>query len=119
MKKLMILLSLVLLTGCASKEEKELKKQEKKLLGTWETKYELGAFGEVSEKYTFKKENKCIRTINTGTDITDDCTYEFNEDRTQIRILWDNKLDKDGYSKFEVVDDNNIMISEHKYTKQN
>ena len=101
-----------------SKEEKELKKQEEKLLGTWETKYELGAFGEVSEKYIFKENKECIRIINTGNDITNNCTYEFNEDRSKIRIIWEDKIDKESYSKYEEVDDKTIIISEHTYKKE-
>ena len=94
MKKVIVILSLLLFTGCMSKEEKELKKQEEKLLGTWETKYELGAFGEVSEKYIFKKNNECIR------------------------IIWEDKIDKESYSKYEEVDDKTIIISEHIYKKE-
>ena len=37
----------LLLTGCG--------KEKNELLGTWETKYEMSVFGEVTESYTFKE----------------------------------------------------------------
>ena len=109
---------MLLITGCGAKEKQKAKEEQEKILGTWEAKYELSVFGEVSETYTFKEEGKCVRVLNAGNDIADNCTYEFNEDKTEIRILWEDKLDQESYSKYIEIDDNTIMIGEHKYEKK-
>ena len=115
MKKLLIMLvPIFLLTGCGTKTEEQ--KKEDNLIGTWTTSYELGAFGEISEKYTFKKDGQCVRTLNAGSDIVDECTYEINE--SGIRIIWENKIDKENFSKYVEVDDNTIVIGEHTYKKE-
>ena len=42
------------ITDKIENEDKE-KKPEEKIIGTWETKYELSVFGEVTEGYSFKE----------------------------------------------------------------
>ena len=117
MKKVLpiMILVLILTAGCGKTEEQ---KKKDKLLGTWETKYTLAVFGEVTESYVFEKEGKCVRTVTTDQDIKNDCTYEFDSNNEKIRILWDNKLDKENYSKYEMIDDNTIKIGENTYTKK-
>lgn len=115
MKKKIILLTVmtVLLTGgCKAKE----KTKEEKILGTWETQYELSVFGQITEGYSFKEDGKCVRMLNTGTDIANNCTYEMKED--EIRIIWDDKLDKETYSRYLEIDEDTIMIGEHKYIRK-
>ena len=98
----------LLLTGCG--------KEKNELLGTWETKYEMSVFGEVTESYTFKEENKCIRIFNAGSDIIEECTYEVKEGK--IRIIWENKIDKESYSKYIQIDENTIAIAENQYKRK-
>lgn len=110
MKKILVLfLDIVLLTGCGKKDN---------FLGTWSASYELLSFGNITEKYEFKENGVCTRTLNAGTDIVEECTYEWNEDKTKIRILWDSKLNKDDYSTYSKISDNEIKIGEIVFTKQ-
>ena len=118
MKKIIILVCLILMTGCSKAEEKEIKKEKENIIGSWVTTYDLGAFKGVSEKYIFKENNECVRILNTGSEITDSCTYEFNEDKSKIRIIWENKIDKESFSKYVEVDEKTIMISEHTYKRE-
>ena len=113
MKKILVFIILILMVGCGKVE-----KEEDKLIGTWETKYNLSVFGEVTESYVFKENKECVRMLNTGSDIVNKCTYEFNEEKDEIRIIWDNKLDKERYDRYIEIDDNNIMIAEHKFTRK-
>ena len=115
MKKITIVLLLILTVGCGKVKEKTI---EEKIIGTWETKYTLSAFGEITESYIFKEKGKCIRMLYTGTDIVNECTYELNEEKDKIRIIWENKLNKENYDKLLEIDENNIMIAEHKYTRK-
>ena len=112
-KKIMTVASMLLLTGCASKLS-----TKQKLIGTWESKYELSVFGEVTETYSFKEDGKCVRVLNAGNDMADNCTYEFNKEENEIRIVWDNKIDKESFSEYIEVDKNTIMIGEHKFIKK-
>ena len=110
MKKYVIfLLSILCLTGCG-------KEKVDPLLGTWETSYELGAFGTVVETYEFKENGLCVKTLNTGSDIIEDCTYEFNEDKTQIKIVWDSKQNKDEYTNYSLNNDI-LLIGAREYKK--
>ena len=109
MKKIIVILTLILLTGCSKKDV---------ILGTWKTSYDVGGIGNVIEKYTFEKDNKCIRTIKTTTEINTDCTYTFNNDKTQIKIDWEDKLYKDEFSDYEEIDKNNIKIGNYTYTRK-
>ena len=119
MKKIIPIIVLILVVvGCGNKKEQESKKQQEKIIGTWETKYELLSFGEVTESYVFKEKGECVRILNTGSDIVDKCTYELNEEKDGIRIIWENKMDKERYSRYVEIDDNDIMIDEHKYTRK-
>lgn len=118
MKKVLIVMLLLLTAGCGKNSKSESKKLQDKLLGTWETKYELSVFGEVTESYVFKENGECVRMLNTGSDIANKCTYEFDESRDNIKIVWEDKLDKERYDKFIEIDDNNIMIAEHKFTRK-
>ena len=110
MKKiLIILLTVMCLTGCGKKKDE--------LLGTWETNYELGAFGVVTETYEFKEEGKCIKTLDAGTIVTNDCTYEFNEDKSEIRVVWEDKTDKESYSNFSL-DKDTLVIGSRTYQRK-
>ncbi len=112
MKRLLISLLLVLvITGCSKTKKEE-------VLGTWQTTYEMNVLGTITETYTFKENGICVKELKTKTDIVNDCTYEFNKEKNQIRIIWDNKLDKESFSKFEIINENSIMIGEHKYEKK-
>ena len=114
MKKLLFSLVVVmLLTGCNSKKE-ETKKQG--IIGSWTTKYELSVIGEVSESYVFKEKGKCVRILNAGSDIVDECTYEIKDN--EIRIIWDNKIDKESFSKYVEITDNKILIGEHTFERE-
>ena len=115
MKKIMIFLMLLIMVGCKTKTKEE---EKDKIIGSWETKYSLSVFGEVTESYVFKENHECIRMLNTGSDIVNKCTYEFDEEKENIRIIWENKLDKERYDRYIEIDDNNIMIAEHKYTRK-
>ena len=114
MKKILLLsvMGLIVLTGCGSKKE------EKKeiIIGSWKTSYELGAFGEVTERYIFKEKGECIRELITTSDIVNKCTYEIKED--EIRIIWEDKLDQESYTKYIAMDDKTIMIGNYKYIKE-
>lgn len=103
---------ILIISGCGKKE----KKPEEKIIGTWETKYELSVFGEVTEGYSFKEKGQCVRMLNAGTDIVEKCTYEITEEG--IRIIWEDKMDKETYSKYIEIDEDTIMIGEHKYTRK-
>ena len=109
MKKIIIILSLLLLIGCSKKDN---------ILGTWETNYDVSGIGNVTEKYTFKENNKCIRTIITTTNINTDCTYTFNKDKNKIKIDWEDKLYKDEFSDYEEIDKNNIKIGNYTYERK-
>ena len=110
MKKVLVLvLGVVLLTGCEKKDN---------FLGTWTASYELPAFGTVTEKYEFKENGVCTRTLNTGSDISEECTYEFNQDKTEIRILWNSKLNKEDFSTYSELSETQIKIGERVFTKQ-
>ena len=116
MKKLIvIMICLVVLTGCGKTETEEEKKQEN-IIGKWITKYELSVFGEVTEEYVFKENNECVRMLNTGSDIVEECTYEITDEG--IRIIWESKIDKESFSKYVEIDENTIYIAEHKYTRE-
>lgn len=111
MKKiLLIVLLCVVVTGCG--------KEKDAIVGTWKTSYELGDIGTITETYEFKENGICTRNLNAGSDIIDECTYEFNEDKTQIRIIWDNKLDKESYSTYSMNGESEINIAGRIYTKQ-
>ena len=111
MKKLIpLILVLFLITGC-----KNTKKDN--IIGEWETNYEISVLGRVVDKYNFKENNECEKTITYGSDIKVECTYEFNEDKTQIKITWDGKL-SDEFVKFERVDKTHIKIGESTYEKK-
>ncbi len=118
MKKIYIiaLLGFFLLTGCKSNEEKEEIKKQQNIIGKWNTTYEIGAIGKVKESYLFKKNGKCIRILNAGNDIIDECTYDLKDN--QIKIIWNNKLDKKSYSKYVEIDEKQIQIGDHIYKKE-
>ena len=110
MKKILVLiLGTVLLTGCSKTDS---------FLGTWVASYELPSFGNVTEKYEFKENGICTRTLNAGSDIIEDCTYEWNEDQTEIRIVWNSKLNKEDFSTYTKNSDHEIKIGERIFTKQ-
>lgn len=113
MKKVLLatLLCVMVATGCGEKEKDS-------MLGTWKTSYELGALGTVTETYEFKEEGVCTRTLNAGSDIVDECTYEYNEDRTKIRIVWDDKLDKESFSTLSINSETEITLAGRNFTKQ-
>ena len=119
MKKVGIaIIILLIFTGCGTKSNKIKEENKQGIIGTWITKYELSVFGETTETYIFKKDNKCVRILNAGNDITNNCTYELNEDKTKIRIIWDDKIDKESYSKYVEIDDNKILIGEHTFERK-
>ena len=109
MKRIIIVICLLLLSGCSKKEL---------IIGSWETSYEINGIGKIKEIYNFEKNNKCIRTIIIDSEINTDCTYEFNQDKTQIKILWDDKLYKDDYSNYEEINKNKIKIGNYTYTRK-
>lgn len=110
MKKILVLvLGIVLLTGCGKKDS---------FLGTWTTSYELPSFGNVTETYEFKENGVCIRTLNVGNDIVEDCTYEWNEGKTEIRIVWDSKLNKEDFSTYSQNGATEIKIGGRTFTKK-
>ena len=113
MKKILIILMIFITIGCG-----KVKKEPDKIIGTWETKYELSVYKEVIEKYTFKENNECVRTLNTGSEIVNKCTYELDKEKDRIRIIWSNKLDKERYDRYIEIDDDNIMIGNHKYIRK-
>lgn len=112
MKKVLLatLLCVMVATGCG--------KEKDAILGTWKTSYELGALGTVTETYEFKEGSVCTRTLNAGSDIVDECTYEYNEDKTKIRIVWDNKLDKESYSSYSMNGENEVTIAGRVFARQ-
>ena len=110
MKKWIALFALLLLTGCGSTKKDT-------FLGTWKTSYTVAGVGEVTESYTFKEENKCVRTITTTVDMNTDCTYEFNEDKTQIKIDWEDKIGEAKFETYEKVDDDTIKIGANVYKR--
>ena len=110
-KSLFVLLGLLVLTGCGCAKKDA-------IIGTWKTSYKVSGMGDVEESYTFKEKGKCVRTIKTSTAIKTNCTYKFNKDRTQIKILWKDKLYKDDFSNYKETDKNNIVIGNYTYTKQ-
>ncbi len=117
MKKVIaMLIGILLLTGCGIKEKTEEEQKQENIIGTWKTTYKLSVIGEVSEKYTFKEKEKCVRVLNAGTDIVDECTYEITEEG--IRIIWKNKIDKESYSKYVEIDNDTILIGEHTYQRE-
>lgn len=113
MKKVLLaaLLCTLVVTGCGEKEKDA-------LLGNWKTSYELGDLGTITESYEFKEKGVCTRTLNAGSDIVDECTYEFNEDKTQIRIVWDDKLDKESYSSYSMNGENEVTIAGRVFARQ-
>ena len=114
MKKVILvaLLCLMVTTGCGKDEEKDA------ILGTWKTSYELGALGTVTEAYEFKEDGVCTRTLNAGSDIIDECTYEYSEDKTKIKIVWDDKLDKEAYSTYSMDSNSQITIAGRVFIRQ-
>ena len=107
------LVALVLITGCGkSKEEQE----RDKVIGKWTAKFEMAGLSG-TETYSFKKDGKCVRIVNTGSDISNDCTYEFNANNSEIKIIWTDKIDKKSFSKFTQVDDKTIIIGTRQYSK--
>lgn len=109
MKKIYILGILFLLSGC-------IKSKQGVLIGTFETTYELGAFGKVIERYQFKEDGRCIRTLKAGNDITRTCTYEIKKDK--IKIVWNDKLDKEHFDTYKKIDKNTVMIGNYKYKRK-
>lgn len=109
-KYVVILLSIICLTGCG-------KKKVDPLLGIWETNYELGSFGIITEKYEFKENGLCTKTLDMGSTIVENCTYEFNEDKTQIKMVWDSKQNKNEYINFSL-NDNILIIGTREYQKK-
>lgn len=108
-KYLIFVLTILCLTGCGKKKDA--------LLGTWEASYELGAFGVVTETYEFKEDGKCVKTLNAGTIVTNECTYEFNSNKTEIRIIWNDKSDKESYSNY-LLNDDKLTIGTREYSKK-
>ena len=109
MRKLIVVLGLILLTGCSNKNI---------ILGTFKTNYEISSIGNVVEKYEFKEKGKCVRTIITTTEINTDCTYEFNKNKSKIKINWEDKIYKDEFSDYEEIDKNNIKIGNYTYIRE-
>ena len=109
MKKLLLVVGLLFLTGCGNKDS---------ILGTWSVSYVMPVFGNVTETYEFKEDGVCVRTLNTGNDIAEDCTYEFNEDKTKIRIVWNSKLDKEDFYDYSKNNDTEIKIGTRIFTKK-
>lgn len=62
----------------------------------------------MTEIFEFKKNGKCIRTLEYGNTLTFDCTYEISKDG--IKIIWDEKKDK-VFEEYEYVDSNTIKIN--------
>lgn len=91
------------------------KSEEKKIIGTWKTSYELKPFGIVEERYIFKKNGKCERILKMENELTNNCTYKIKEDK--IRIIWNNKLDKKSYTKYSKINEKTIMIGTYKFIK--
>ena len=116
-KYLFMVLSLLLLTGCGLKKKTDMEVKKENIIGKWTTSYQLGSLGQIKESYTFKKDGKCVRTLNAGSDIVDECTYEITDQG--IRIVWESKIDKESYSKYVEIDENSILIGEHTYQKEN
>jgi len=110
-KRLIIILTILCLTGCGEKKEID------PLLGTWETSYELGAFGVVSESYEFKENGECIQSLNAGSTITTECTYQLNDEKTEIKIVWKDKNDKDSYVDYSLNNDE-LKIGTRTYTRK-
>lgn len=104
-KKIICLLGIIILTSCKSKDP---------LYNKWEALYDIGTL-QISETYEFMEDGKCLKTVNN---INTLCTYEFNDDKTKIRIIWDGKLDYDVYSSFEMKNNNEIIIDERVYKKR-
>ena len=75
-KEIIMILSIILLTGCGKKDE---------LIGKWTTRYELGMYGEITQIYEFQKKGGCKKTLITDMIIEKDCTYEKKEDSLEIR----------------------------------
>ena len=112
MKKILLaILCTIIVTGCGSKEKDA-------ILGTWKTSYELGELGSITEVYEFKEDGKCVRILNAGSDIVDECTYEYNEDKTKIKIVWEDKLDKESYSSYSANSDSEIVIAGRVFVRQ-
>lgn len=110
-KYLFIILTIICLTGCGKKEEVN------SLLGNWETSYELGAFGNVTESYEFKENGECIQSLNAGSTIITECTYQLNNEKNKIKIVWEDKKDKDSYTDYSL-NDNELIIGTRKYIKK-
>lgn len=111
MKKLgLCLFGIMLVTGCGTKKDT--------FFSSWTTSYEIPAFGIITEQYDFKEDGTCVRILKTSSDIVENCTYEWNEDKTKIRIVWDSKLDKDAFYNYSKTSDNEIVIGARTFTKQ-
>lgn len=107
-KTALVLLFLLLLTGCGKKDA---------IIGKWQTNYQIKGIGNITESYEFKEKGKCIRTLKTPSIINTDCTYEFNKDKTKIKITWKDKLYKDNYDEYKEVNANSIKIGTHTFSK--
>nr|MBP3258901.1 hypothetical protein [Bacilli bacterium] len=111
MKKLIpLIILLFIVTGC-----KNTKKDS--IIGEWETNYEVSVLGSIVDKYNFKENNECEKTITYDSDVKVTCTYEFNDDKTQIKISWDDKM-FDEFVTFERIDKTHIKIGEYVYEKK-
>ena len=110
-KNIIFLLAVLCLTGCGKKNEVD------PLLGTWETSYELGAFGIVSESYEFKENGECVQLLNAGSIITTECTYQLNDEKTKIKIVWEGKNNKDSYVDYSL-NNNELKIGTRTYTRK-
>lgn len=107
MKKIIvIMMSLILITGCNSKKE------ENKLVGTWSTKYELGTYGDVTQTYNINKDGTCNKTLITDMEIKQDCTYKINKD--EITFIY--KDDEKTYKyRFE---NSKLILGGYEYEKK-
>lgn len=61
------------------------------LIGKWETSYELGSLGEVTQIYEFKKDGTCKKTLKTDMNIELNCTYKIENDKMTIEYENDTK----------------------------
>ena len=109
MKKIIVILGLILLTGCSKKDT---------LIGTWKTNYNVSGIGSVVEKYSFENKGKCKRIIITTTQITNNCTYEFNKNKTKIKIDWSDKLYKNEFNDYKEINKDKIQIGLNTYTRE-
>ena len=101
-----IVLGIILIgmTGCG---------KEDILVGKWETKYELGMYGEVNQIYEFEKSGKCKKIIYTDMKIEKECKYKKKEKEIEITFETGEK----SILKYRV-EGEDVVINGYLYKKQ-